>query len=148
MCLSCQDIYQSNGKLKTTKRKMEIIDMPISATEDMVIGTIDIKKVLKDGNKTLEPGILAKANRNILYIDEVNLLDDHLVNVLLDCAAMGVNIVEREGISIYHPSRFMLVGTMNPEEGDLRPQILDRFGLCVDVGPWILKGRKTADNEV
>lgn len=133
MCQTCQDLYQKNGKLKTTKRKMEIIDMPISATEDMVIGTIDIKKVLKDGNKTLEPGILAKANRNILYIDEVNLLDDHLVNVLLDCAAMGVNIVEREGISIYHPSRFMLVGTMNPEEGDLRPQILDRFGLCVDV---------------
>lgn len=133
MCKTCQEKYEKNKKMDFITGKMEIIDMPISATEDMVIGTIDIKKILKDGNKALEPGILAKANRNILYIDEVNLLDDHLVNVLLDCAAMGVNIVEREGISLYHPSRFILVGTMNPEEGDLRPQILDRFGLCVDV---------------
>ncbi|MGC9516074.1 MAG: magnesium chelatase subunit D family protein [Methanomicrobiales archaeon] len=133
MCKSCQERYESGEELAEVKNKMEIVDMPISATEDMVIGTIDIKKVLRDGIKAMEPGILAKANRNILYIDEVNLLDDHLVNVLLDCAAMGVNIVEREGISLYHPSRFILVGTMNPEEGDLRPQILDRFGLCVDV---------------
>lgn len=133
MCESCHDKYREYGKLDTIKRKMEIVEMPVSATEDMVIGTIDIKKVLEEGDKKLEPGILARANRNILYIDEVNLLDDHLVNVLLDCAAMGVNIVEREGISVYHPSRFILIGTMNPEEGDLRPQILDRFGLCVDV---------------
>jgi magnesium chelatase subunit D len=112
---------------------MEIVDMPLSATEDMVVGTIDIKRALKDGIKALEPGILARANRNILYIDEVNLLDDHLVNILLDAAAMGVNIVEREGISLYHPARFILIGTMNPEEGELRPQILDRFGLCVEV---------------
>ena len=133
MCKSCQQSYEAGEDLVEVIKKMEIVDMPISATEDMVIGTIDIKKVLKSGLKAMEPGILARANRNILYIDEVNLLDDHLVNVLLDCAAMGVNIVEREGISLYHPSRFILVGTMNPEEGDLRPQILDRFGLCVDV---------------
>jgi magnesium chelatase subunit D len=133
MCHSCQSKYEKEGKLPKLSKRMEIVDMPISATEDMVIGTINIKKVLKEGTKSLEPGILARANRNILYIDEVNLLDDHLVNVLLDSAAMGVNLVEREGISIYHPSRFILVGTMNPEEGDLRPQILDRFGLSVEV---------------
>ncbi len=133
MCRSCQERYEKEGNLLWIEKKMEIIDMPLSATEDMVIGTIDIKKVLKEGIKALQPGILAKANRNILYIDEVNLLDDHLVNILLDAAAMGVNVVEREGISIYHPSRFILVGTMNPEEGDLRPQILDRFGLCVEI---------------
>ncbi|NYB52112.1 MAG: VWA domain-containing protein [Methanobacteriaceae archaeon] len=133
MCASCQEKYKEKGTLPSVSKRMEIVDLPISATEDMVIGTINIKKVLKDGVKALEPGILARANRNILYIDEVNLLDDHLVNVLLDSAAMGVNLVEREGISIYHPSRFILVGTMNPEEGDLRPQILDRFGLSVEV---------------
>lgn len=133
MCKSCQERYERGDQLPWTERKMEIIDMPLSATEDMVVGTIDIKRALKEGIKALEPGILARANRNILYIDEVNLLDDHLVNILLDSAAMGVNIVEREGISIYHPSRFILIGTMNPEEGELRPQILDRFGLCVEV---------------
>ncbi|MEW6009697.1 MAG: magnesium chelatase subunit D family protein [Euryarchaeota archaeon] len=133
MCPDCQEKHKKNGKLPSQKKPMEIIDLPISATEDMVIGSINIKKVLEEGNKALEPGILARANRNILYIDEVNLLDEHLVNVLLDSAAMGVNIVEREGISIYHPSRFILVGTMNPEEGELRPQILDRFGLSVDI---------------
>jgi len=133
MCHSCQEKYKKEGKLPKLNKRMEIIDMPISATEDMVIGTINIKKVLKYGIKALEPGILARANRNILYIDEVNLLDDHLVNILLDSAAMGVNLVEREGISLYHPSRFILIGTMNPEEGALRPQILDRFGLSVEV---------------
>ena len=133
MCKSCQERYEEEGSLPYIERKMEVVDMPLSATEDMVIGTIDIKRALKEGIKALETGILAKANRNILYIDEVNLLDDHLVNILLDAAAMGVNIVEREGISVYHPARFILVGTMNPEEGDLRPQILDRFGLCVEV---------------
>ncbi|MDP3065581.1 MAG: magnesium chelatase subunit D family protein [Methanobacteriaceae archaeon] len=133
MCHACQKEYEEKRKLPLVDKRMEIVDMPISATEDMVIGTIDIKKVLKDGIKALEPGILARANRNILYIDEVNLLDDHLVNVLLDSAAMGVNLVEREGISIHHPARFILVGTMNPEEGELRPQILDRFGLSVEV---------------
>ncbi len=133
MCKSCQERYKKEGRLPWVERKMEVVDMPLSATEDMVVGAIDIKKALKEGLKALEPGILAGANRNVLYIDEVNLLDDHLVNILLDAAAMGVNVIEREGISLYHPSRFVLVGTMNPEEGDLRPQILDRFGLCVEV---------------
>ncbi|MEW6456843.1 MAG: VWA domain-containing protein [Acidobacteriota bacterium] len=133
MCKSCQERYERDGNLPWVERKMEIVDMPLSATEDMVVGAIDIKRALKEGIKALEPGILARANRNILYIDEVNLLDDHLVNILLDAAAMGVNIVEREGISLYHPARFILIGTMNPEEGELRPQILDRFGLCVEV---------------
>jgi magnesium chelatase subunit D len=133
MCKSCQERYEHDGHLPYLERKMEVIDMPLSATEDMVVGSIDIKRALKEGIKALEPGLLARANRNILYIDEVNLLDDHLVNILLDAAAMGVNIVEREGISLYHPARFVLIGTMNPEEGELRPQILDRFGLCVEV---------------
>ena len=133
MCENCKNLFRSRGELSAIKRKMSVIDMPLSATEDMVVGTINIKDALKKGNITLQPGILAKANQNILYIDEVNLLDDHLVNILLDVAAMGVNIIEREGISYYHPSRFILVGTMNPEEGDLRPQILDRFGLCVEI---------------
>lgn len=133
MCKSCQEEFEKIGELSWIEKKMEVIDMPLSATEDMVVGTIDIKKALKEGIKALQPGILAKANRNILYIDEVNLLNDHLISILLDSAAMGVNIVEREGISLYHPSRFVLVGTMNPEEGELRPQISDRFGLCVEV---------------
>ncbi len=133
MCMRCQERYREEGSLPEIEKKMEVVDMPLSATEDMVVGMLDIKRVLKDGIKAFEPGLLARANRNILYIDEVNLLDDHLVNILLDAAAMGVNIVEREGVSFYHPSRFILVGTMNPEEGNLRPQILDRFGLCVEV---------------
>lgn len=133
MCGSCQERREKGEELQWVEKKMEVVDLPLSATEDMVVGTIDIKRALKEGIKALEPGILARANRNILYIDEVNLLDHHLVNILLDAAAMGVNIVEREGISMYHPARFILVGTMNPEEGELRPQILDRFGLCVDV---------------
>ncbi len=139
MCKSCQHRFEAGEALPWVDQTMEIVDMPLSATEDMVVGAIDIKRVLKDGIKALEPGILARANRNILYIDEVNLLDDHLINVLLDAAAMGVNIVEREGISLYHPARFMLVGTMNPEEGNLRPQILDRFGLCVEVNALMEK---------
>jgi magnesium chelatase subunit I len=98
-----------------------------------VVGTIDLEAALKEGSRRFEPGVLAEANRNILYVDEVNLLDDHIVDVLLDAAAMGVNVVEREGVSVMHPARFILVGTMNPEEGELRPQLLDRFGLCVDV---------------
>ncbi|MHA1340285.1 MAG: VWA domain-containing protein [Promethearchaeota archaeon] len=142
MCKSCQQRYKAGKQLPKTKRKMQIIDMPLSATEDKVIGTIDIQKALREGIKALEPGILAKANRNILYIDEVNLLDAHLVNILLDAAAMGINIIEREGISLYHPARFILVGTMNPEEGELRPQILDRFGLCVDVEGLIDKEKR------
>jgi len=109
------------------------VELPINSSEDRVVGTIDIEAALRAGAKRFEPGVLAEANRNILYVDEVNLLDDHLVDVLLDAAAMGVNVVEREGVSFAHPSRFILVGTMNPEEGELRPQLLDRFGLCVDI---------------
>ena len=109
------------------------VNLPVSATEDRVVGTLDIEKAIQKGERHFEPGVLASANRGLLYIDEVNLLDDHVVDVLLDAAAMGVNNVEREGISFTHPSRFILVGTMNPEEGDLRPQLLDRFALSVDI---------------
>ena len=105
----------------------------MSATEDRVVGTLDIEKAIQRGERHFEPGILAAANRGVLYVDEVNLLDDHVVDLLLDSAAMGVNVVEREGISFQHPSRFVLVGSMNPEEGDLRPQLLDRFAHAVDV---------------
>ncbi len=138
MCKVCQEQLAQKGELPWLEKKMEIVDMPLSATEDMVIGSINIKKALKEGSKALEPGLLARANRNVLYIDEVNLLDDYLVNILLDAAAMGVNVVEREGISLYHPARFILIGTMNPEEGDLRPQIMDRFGLSVEIGALML----------
>jgi magnesium chelatase subunit I len=107
--------------------------LPLGATEDRVCGTIDIEKALSEGVKAFEPGLLAKANRGILYVDEVNLLDDHLVDVLLDSAASGWNTVEREGISIRHPARFILVGSGNPEEGELRPQLLDRFGMHAEI---------------
>ncbi|EHP85202.1 ATP-binding protein [Methanotorris formicicus] len=132
LCDICRE-KKEREELKTIKKKMKVVNLPIGATEDRVIGTLDIEKAIKEGIKALDPGILAEANRNILYIDEVNLLDDHIVDILLDAAAMGWNIIEREGIKIKHPSRFILVGTMNPEEGELRPQILDRFGLMVDV---------------
>jgi magnesium chelatase subunit I len=115
------------------KRKVRVVDLPVGATEDRLVGTLDIEHALKSGEKRFEPGILAAANRGFLYVDEVNLLDDHLVDLLLDSAAMGKNSVEREGVSFSHPARFVLVGTMNPEEGELRPQLLDRFGLCVQV---------------
>ena len=113
--------------------KMKVVDLPVSATEDRVVGSLDIESAIKEGKKYFEHGILGDANRGILYIDEINLLDDHIVDLLLDSAAMGVNTVEREGISFSHPSNFILTGTMNPEEGDLRPQLLDRFGLSVDI---------------
>jgi len=112
---------------------MRVVELPVSATEDRVVGTLDIEHAIKHGEKKFEAGILAQANRNILYVDEINLLDDHVVDVLLDAAAMGINTVEREGVSYSHPARFVLVGTMNPEEGDIRPQLLDRFGLSVVV---------------
>ncbi|MHA1376561.1 MAG: magnesium chelatase subunit D family protein [Promethearchaeota archaeon] len=134
-CHSCQDkiiagdIEEKNIILK----EMRVINLPINSTEDRVVGTIDIKEAIMKGIKALEPGILAEANRNILYIDEVNLLADNVADILLDSAAMGLNIIEREGISFHHPSNFILIGTMNPEEGNLRPQLLDRFGLSVDV---------------
>lgn len=119
--------------LEVVQRRVPFIDLPVSATEDRVVGTLDIEKAIKRGERHFEPGVLAAANRGLLYIDEVNLLDDHVVDLLLDSAAMGVNVVEREGISFVHPARFILVGTMNPEEGDLRPQLLDRFGLSVEL---------------
>ena len=119
--------------LRREKRQIRFVDLPVSATEDRVVGTLDIEKAIKKGERHFEPGVLAAANRGLLYIDEVNLLDDHVVDILLDSAAMGVNIVEREGISFSHPARFILVGTMNPEEGDLRPQLLDRFALSVEI---------------
>lgn len=111
----------------------KVVELPISATEDRVVGALNIEQAMKKGEKVFEPGILAQADGNILYVDEINLLDDHIVDILLDSAAMGVNTVEREGISYSHSARFVLVGTMNPEEGDLRPQLLDRFGLVVEI---------------
>jgi Mg-chelatase subunit ChlI len=135
MCRECSARYAiSPDNLPRTVRKMRVVNLPINASEDRVVGTLDLEKALKQGELHFSPGVLAEANRNILYVDEVNLLDDHIVDLLLDAAAMGVNIVEREGISYNHPARFLLVGTMNPEEGDLRPQLLDRFGLSVEIG--------------
>jgi magnesium chelatase subunit I len=119
--------------LPIAQKQVPMVDLPLGATEDRVCGTIDIEKALSEGVKAFEPGLLAKANRGILYIDEVNLLDDHLVDVLLDSAASGWNTVEREGISIRHPARFVLVGSGNPEEGELRPQLLDRFGMHAEI---------------
>ena len=115
------------------RRKVAVVELPVGATEDRVVGSLDLEQAIKSGEKKVEPGLLAAAHRGILYVDEVNLLDDHVVDVLLDSAAMGVNTIEREGISFSHPARFTLVGTMNPEEGELRPQLLDRFGLCVNI---------------
>ena len=128
-----RQLNSENGKLATERRRISFVDLPVSATEDRVVGTLDIEKAIQLGERRFDPGVLANANRGILYVDEINLLDDHIVDLLLDSAAMGVNIVEREGISFSHPARFILVGTMNPEEGDLRPQLLDRFALSVDV---------------
>ncbi len=114
-------------------RQAPVVDLPLGATEDRVVGALDLEKALLSGEKAFEPGLLATAHRGFLYVDEINLLEDHLVDLLLDVAASGLNIVEREGLSVRHPARFTLVGSGNPEEGELRPQLLDRFGLCVDV---------------
>lgn len=133
LCELCQTKREAHLLPAGIQRQVRVINLPVGATEDRVVGTIDIESALKEGIKSLEPGILADANRGILYIDEVNLLDDHVVDLLLDAAAMGVNTVEREGISFSHSARFILIGTMNPEEGELRPQLLDRFGLQVSV---------------
>ena len=123
-----------NGEtIESESIKIPMIDLPLGATEDRVCGTIDIEKALTEGIKAFEPGLLAKANRGLLYVDEVNLLDDHLVDILLDSAASGWNTVEREGISVRHPARFVLVGSGNPEEGELRPQLLDRFGMHAEI---------------
>jgi magnesium chelatase subunit I len=130
------DLFQKDGSSSAPEKsyiKIPMVDLPLGATEDRVCGTIDIEKALTEGVKAFEPGLLAKANRGILYVDEVNLLDDHLVDILLDSAASGWNTVEREGISIRHPARFVLVGSGNPEEGELRPQLLDRFGMHAEI---------------
>ncbi|HSM75214.1 MAG TPA: ATP-binding protein [Desulfobacterales bacterium] len=132
-CTECRERFGGDEEPEVETRQTPFINLPISATEDRVVGTLDIEKAIQKGERHFEPGVLASANRGLLYIDEVNLLDDHVVDVLLDSAAMGMNIVEREGISFSHPARFILVGTMNPEEGDLRPQLLDRFALSVDI---------------
>jgi Mg-chelatase subunit ChlI len=132
-CTECRERHDKGEKLPVSDRPTPFVNLPVSATEDRVVGTLDIEKAIQKGVRSFEPGVLAAANRGMLYIDEVNLLDDHVVDVLLDAAAMGVNIVEREGISFSHPARFILVGTMNPEEGDLRPQLLDRFALSVEI---------------
>jgi Mg-chelatase subunit ChlI len=128
-----KDRMSNGSEMQVEVRTVPFIDLPVSATEDRVVGSIDIESAIQKGKRQFEPGVLASANRGLLYIDEVNLLDDHVVDVLLDSAAMGVNIVEREGISFSHPAKFILIGTMNPEEGDLRPQLLDRFALSVDI---------------
>ena len=132
-CDECRERLAQSGPLPVTHLSTPFVDLPVSATEDRVVGTLDIEKAIQKGERHFEPGILAAANRGVLYVDEVNLLDDHVVDLLLDSAAMGVNVVEREGISFQHPARFVLVGSMNPEEGDLRPQLLDRFAHAVDV---------------
>ncbi len=128
-CTDCRDREKTEYECRPTP----FVNLPVSATEDRVVGTLDIEKAIQKGERHFDPGVLAAANGGLLYIDEVNLLDDHVVDLLLDSAAMGMNIVEREGISFSHPARFILVGTMNPEEGDLRPQLLDRFALSVDI---------------
>ena len=132
-CTECRERYKNGSALPVEEKTIPFINLPVSATEDRVVGTLDIEQAIQKGERHFEPGVLANANRGLLYIDEVNLLDDHVVDLLLDSAAMGVNVVEREGISFAHPSRFILVGTMNPEEGDLRPQLLDRFALSVEI---------------
>lgn len=130
LCAACREKKASYKTVPYTRR---VVELPVSSTEDRVVGSLNMEQAIKQGEKVFEPGLLAQANGNILYVDEINLLDDHIVDVLLDSAAMGVNTVEREGISYSHPAKFVLVGTMNPEEGDLRPQLLDRFGLVVEI---------------
>jgi len=133
LCHQCARSFSDETRMATERGAVPVVELPLGATEDRVCGTLDIERALVEGVKAFEPGLLARANRGFLYIDEVNLLDDHLVDVLLDAAASGRNVVEREGISISHPSRFVLVGSGNPEEGELRPQLLDRFGLYTQI---------------
>ena len=132
-CPDCARLREGSARPRTVRRPVPVVDLPLGATEDRVVGTLDLERALTLGEKAFEPGLLARANRGFLYVDEVNLLEDHLVDLLLDVAASGENLVEREGLSLRHPARFVLVGSGNPEEGDLRPQLLDRFGLSVEV---------------
>lgn len=133
LCSDCSKRMEGGESLQARERRIRLVDLPIGITEDRLLGTIDFERALKSGRKAFEPGLLAEVHRGILYVDEVNLLNDQIVDLFLDAAASGINVVEREGISVTHGSRFVLVGTMNPEEGDLRPQLLDRFGLCVGI---------------
>ncbi len=132
-CPACAAAAAGGSKLKSVEKPVPVVDLPLGATEDRVVGALDLERALTAGEKAFEPGLLARANRGFLYVDEVNLLEDHLVDLLIDVAASGQNVVEREGLSIRHPARFVLVGSGNPEEGELRPQLLDRFGLSLDV---------------
>ena len=133
-CAACGDANESKGAARRTVLvPVPVVDLPLGATEDRVVGALDLERALTQGVKAFEPGLLARANRGFLYVDEVNLLEDHLVDLLIDVAASGENVVEREGLSVRHPARFVLVGSGNPEEGELRPQLLDRFGLSVEV---------------
>lgn len=132
-CEACRLALESGKRLKAQSKAVPVVDLPLGATEDRVVGALDLERALSQGVKAFEPGLLARANRGFLYIDEVNLLEDHLVDLLIDVAASGENVVEREGLSVRHPARFVLVGSGNPEEGELRPQLLDRFGLSVEV---------------
>lgn len=131
-CKECSE-STSKGSKPTTRVPVPVVDLPLGATEDRIVGALDLERALVKGERAFEPGLLARANRGYLYIDEVNLLEDHLVDLLIDVAASGENVVEREGLSIRHPARFVLIGSGNPEEGELRPQLLDRFGLSVEV---------------
>jgi len=133
MCEVCRNRAEAGEELPAAKRRMEMVELPIGATEDRVVGTLNIERAIREGVRALEPGVLARANQNVLYVDEINLLPDHITDVILDAAASGWNTVEREGISVQHPSRFILVGTMNPEEGELRPQLLDRMALHTEI---------------
>lgn len=132
LCTDCRE-RSSKAPLKTRLAPVPVVDLPLGATEDRVVGALDLERALTQGIKAFDPGLLAKANRGYLYVDEVNLLEDHLVDLLIDVAASGENVVEREGLSVRHPARFVLIGSGNPEEGELRPQLLDRFGLSVEV---------------
>jgi magnesium chelatase subunit D len=151
----CDNCQRRNGKLQERLRPQRVVTLPLNATEDRVAGGMDFNRAVKEGKKILLPGLLAQAHRGILYVDEINLLDDHIVDIILDAAASGQNRIEREGLSFYHPARFMLVGTMNPEEGDLRPQLLDRLGLCVEVASekdpevrmTLMEQRESYDND-
>ncbi|MCK4717180.1 MAG: ATP-binding protein, partial [Thermoplasmata archaeon] len=132
MCYECRRRLEM-GKLDSFERPVQVVDLPLNVTEDRLVGSIDIEKILSEGTKSFEPGILAEAHRGILYVDEINLLDDYIVDILLDAASSGQVVIEREGLSVAHPSDFIIVGSMNPEEGELRPQILDRIALQTEV---------------